>query len=151
MLYPVPYRAEHAWTMDLQPAQAWMEAGLEFDQLKTLEGLHAHTLMDDGKPIVCAGAIPLHAGRAYLWAYLSGIDAPLFRQVHGWAKTFLRSLPFKRLEATVDAEFAPGHRWVRALGFKCETPEPMAAYTPNGRAAMQYAMVRLSSRQEERS
>ena len=143
LLYPVSYRAEHVRTMDLQPAQIWMESGVDLDRLRSLENVHAYTLMEDGQPLACGGAIPLHAGRAYLWAYLSSrIDAPLFHRVHGWAKSFIRGLPFRRLEATVDAEFVPGQRWVRALGFVCETPKPIQAFTVLGRSAMQYALVR---------
>jgi hypothetical protein len=50
-------------------------------------------------------------------------------------------LGFRRLEMAVDAEFTAGLRWARMLGFTCETPEPMKAYTPAGRACYQFARV----------
>lgn len=143
MIYPVPYKAEHVWQQELQPAQAYFETGIRLDYLRQVEGPYAHTLMLDGVPIASAGAFPLHENRALLWAYLmAAARGPLFRVVHSNAKLLLSTLPFRRVEAIVDAEFEAGHRWMRLLGFKRETPEPMQAYTPNGRASVQYALVR---------
>lgn len=137
MLYVVPFEAHHMDAVD---------DGAEMVQqclATALVGPYAVTLMDRGKPIACGGAIEIWAGRAYLWSALgAGIDAHNFRRGHTFAKQFIEGLPFKRLEAAVAAGFEPGHRWMQSLGFKCETPEPMQAFAPDGSAAMLYSKVK---------
>lgn len=49
---------------------------------------------------------------------------------------------YKRLEMCVDAEHPAAIRWAELLGFERETPKPMRAFTPAGRAAYLYGRVR---------
>ena len=119
----VPFAAEHYTQMDVQHAQAIMRDIVSIDGLRGLECPYASTLMQDGLPLACAGAAKYWEGRALLWSFLSSrVDARNFRQVHAAAHQFLSGLPYRRLEASVEIGFEAGHRWLRLLGFKVETP-----------------------------
>lgn len=121
-MYPVPFRAEHLERMRLQTAQQGAEVHVRVRGAAALEGEHSHTLMDDGEPIGCCGAFAFHANRALVWSYIGAdVGARNFRAVHTWAKRFVDSLPFRRVEAEVECGFSAGHRWLRSLGFdRCE-------------------------------
>lgn len=141
MMYPVTYRAEHIQSLVVQSAQEGIRVHLPDTMMRQLENEHAYTLMRDGQPVVCCGAIEVWANRAYVWSFLGDIATREFREVHSWAKRFLNGLPFRRLEATVDIDFEPGHRWVKSLGFECEAPR-MKAFQVDGRDGALYALVR---------
>lgn len=142
MLYVVPFEAEHLARMQVQAAQAWLSGTVSMRDLKGLEGRHASTLMQDGRPLVCAGAVEYWPGRALVWSFLSEkADRRLFVQVHAEAKRFLDGLPFRRLEAAVDVGFEAGHRWMRALGFQVEAPL-QRCFQPNGGDSVGYVRIK---------
>lgn len=142
MLYPVPFKAEDYFTMDLQNAQAWTAGFASLGDLRTLENEWATTLMDDGVPLVCAGAAEYWEGRAHVWAVVSDrVNVGNFRGVHAQAKAFLDGLPFRRLEAAVECDFDAGHRWVKALGFTLEALR-LRKYQVNGDDCALYARVK---------
>ena len=141
MLSYAPFRARHVEAMNIQDQQEWVTAEYGVEDFKALERKHAYTLFRDGVPIVCCGAFELSKVRGSCWAILSTSITPhIFREVHNLGKTFLASLPFKRLEAVVDVDFAAGHRWVKTLGFELEAPR-MKAYEVDGRDCSLYAKV----------
>ena len=139
MLYPVPFEAEHFSGLELQIAQAYIST--TGASLGRLEGPLSATLMEDGRPLLCCGAVELWPERAYLWAALgTGVSVKNFLPVFAWAKKWTDNLPFNRLEASVDCDFVNGHRLVRALGFECEA-QRMRAYVPGYDHAL-YARVK---------
>ena len=143
MIYPVPFRAEHLQGLEMQRAQEWTRDWLSVADQKTLEGPLSSTLMDDGKPLVCAGAVAFTEHRALLWTFLGDdVTARNFRVVHRWAKDFLRSLKFRRIEATTEMDFMQGHRWLKALGFKREDKSGMTAFGVDGKAHALYALIK---------
>lgn len=141
MIYPVTYQARHFHALRVQSFQNDVSQYLDDTTLHALENEHAYTLMRDGEPLLCCGAVEVWANRAYLWSVLGSIETCEFREVHSWAKRFLGGLPFRRLEASVDVDFEAGHRWMRSLGFECEA-ERMRAYEVSGRDCALYALVR---------
>lgn len=142
MIYVVPFEGEHLNAMVVQEAQRWLQENVSVAELKGLEGPYAATLMEDGKPLICAGVVPYWSTRALLWSFLSDWVTPAnFRAVHREAKAFLAGLPFKRLEASVDVGFENGHRWMRALGFQVETPL-QRAFQPDGKDSVGYVRIR---------
>lgn len=143
MIYPVPFRAEHLQGLELQRSQAWTSERLAIEDQRTLEGPLSSTLMEDGRPLVCTGAVAFTEHRALLWTFVSNrVTARNFRVVHRWAKIFLRSLKFRRLEATTELDFVQGHRWLKALGFEREDRSGMTAYGVDGKAHALYSLVR---------
>lgn len=93
--------------------------------------------------IGAAGLTEFHRGRALAWALLSSEGTrhmlPIVRRMRRMVDTY----PVKRVEMVVLADFVQGHRLAQLLGFKCETPEPMEGYFPDGSAGVQYAKVKL--------
>lgn len=123
MIYVVPFVAAHFRQMAVQNEQQWLTQMATDADMRGLEGQYASTLMKDGKPLVCAGALEYWPGRALVWAFLSNtVDRRVFPRLHSEAKRFLDGLPIRRLEASVVVGFENGHRWVRALGFEVEAP-----------------------------
>lgn len=141
MISFVPFAAEHIYRLRLQKAQAWIEAHLSVDSLRLLENDRANTIMDDGRPILCAGAVPVWENRAFLWSFVDEAMRPdVMREVHYLAKRWIRSLPYRRIEMYVDVDFEAGHRWARALGFKMEA-QRMRAFQVHGGDSTLYAKV----------
>jgi len=132
----VPFEALHLRMIRVQPSQIAEYA--HADALDSPTGL-AWTAFADGEPLACAGLVEVWEGRAYAWAILS-VDAGRYMlALTRGIRSRLAAAPFRRIEMAVDAGFAAGARWAQLLGFRCETPEPMTAYLPNGRAAYLYA------------
>lgn len=144
MIYPVPFEAEHFAQMQVQNEQAWLPRHATVESMKLLEGQYSETLMQDGRPLICAGAIPFWKGRAMVWSFLSSeVDRRVFPKVHAEAKRFIAGLPFGRLEAAVVVGFENGHRWVRALGFEVEAPL-MRKFQEDGQDCVGYVLIKDS-------
>lgn len=142
MISYIPYKAEHIKKLKIQVAQAWMEKHLTMEGLRSLEGEWSSTVLRDGVPIVCGGAIPIWEGRAMLWSFVNGDLTPKdFRALHYLVKGFVNDLPFNRIEMYVDCGFDAGHRWARALGFELEA-DRMRSFQIEGADSALYARVR---------
>lgn len=134
----VPLEPSHLQAIRVQPAQAAEYA--HADALASPTGM-GWTALVDGEPVACAGLVEVWEGRAYAWAILSDNAGPYMLPLTREIRSKLDAAPFRRIEMAVDADFDAGARWAEMLGFRCETPAPMAAYLPNGRAAYLYARV----------
>ena len=144
MIYLLPFDARHFRQLRAQPAQAWAAGLVTEKDLRALEGPSATTLMRDGKPLACAGALEYWPGRAMVWSFIGAdADAAVFPKLHAHAKQFLDGLPYRRLEASVDVGFENGHRWMRALGFTVETPL-QRYFQPNGGDSVGYVKIKES-------
>lgn len=139
MLYFVTFKAEHLFEIPPQPSWVWTLEQMDLDGARTLEGRFSQTLMKDGKPIVACGVVEYWQDRGYMWSFI-GLGAE--RIAHRKAREYLDSVPLRRLEAAVDAEFDTGCRWLDRLGFRRESAAPVRAFWPNGRDAHLYALVR---------
>jgi hypothetical protein len=137
----IPFRAEHFWAIDVQPAQAYVRSHVTPEQIKALEKQNAFTVMDGDKPLVCFGWVPLYATRASLWAFISASAGPHFVGITRIAKRLVEGLAFKRLEMEVDCEFEQGHRWAKMLGFTLEA-ERLRGFRMDGGDSAIYARVR---------
>lgn len=102
----------------------------------------AWTALVGARPICCAGLTECWPGRAYAWALLSVDSSPHLLGLTREIRSRIDATPFDRIEMAVDADFIAGRRWAVLLGFKLETPEPMAKFLPSGRAAYLYARTR---------
>jgi hypothetical protein len=91
--------------------------------------------------IACGGVIEQWPGRGVSWAFLNTKMGAKMVACHRLVKRYFDICPIKRVEATVKVNFVAGHRWVRMLGFKLETPI-MKSYGPNGEDHSMY--IRLS-------
>lgn len=143
MVTILPFQANHLAVLRLQPAQEYMASRVQADNYGVeVEGWGpAYSAMADGRIIACAGVATVWPGRGAAWALLSK-DAPChFIAVHRAVRDFLDHCGIRRIEAYVDPEFVAAHRWMRMLGFRQETPEPMPGFLEDGRAMLLYARV----------
>lgn len=126
----------------MQPAQEYLghivDVRADFTELSN-HGL-AWTAECDGEVIAFAGIEPQWQNRATSFALLSEAAGAHFPAIHKAVLRFLESVPYRRIEATVDVGFSAGHRWIRMLGFEVEGY--MRAYRPDGADMLLYARVR---------
>lgn len=107
-----------------------------------MQGHCAFTALCDvsGRPLVCAGIVPLWPNRAMCWANLD-IDArPVMLQAHRRTLTEIDRAPFKRLEMYVVPGFVSAWRWAEMLGFKLESV--MEAGSPSGKDLFVFARIK---------
>lgn len=109
--------------------------------LEAIEAGQAFTALDSDRVLACAGLIPSWPGSAQAWAMLANDigGAGMVRVTRAVLR--LLELHTGRIEAVVEADFDAGHRWMRILGFECETPRPMRQWFPDGSAGVLYSRV----------
>lgn len=135
------YKAEHLHLLDLQEGQAYLSKHIGPEHATMLESDTSFTGTHDGRVIFTAGLIPVWQGRAIVWAYLGRTAGEHMLAVHRAVVKFLNMQTGMRIEASVDAEFKPGHRWVELLGFELETPR-MRKFRPDGGDCAMYVRIR---------
>jgi hypothetical protein len=133
----VPFDISHIASMTVQSAQRLTE----FDHPEALVGPYgqAWTALIDGRPVACAGLVEVWSGRAYAWSLLAEDAAPHMLRITRAIRCALDRSGYRRVEMAVTVGFDAGCRWAEMLGFRCETPEPMRCYLPNGIDAWLYA------------
>lgn len=137
----VPFAPEHLRALVLQDAQAWMGPMLQHDYGESLRrGGPCFTAMDGDEIIACAGVIQIWENRELAWALISARSGPYFTRIYRAIKRFLDMHNVRRIEATVDSNFAAGHRLMKMLNFEREGT--MRAYLMDGRDCDLYARVR---------
>lgn len=148
MVKLIPFRRSDLDLLEEQAATAYLRPHLTDELLRAWESSpFTWTAIVDGMAIGCGGihsfypATPLARGEA--WALLDRSRCrEHFIALHCAVRKVIRASPFARLEATVDAGFRQGHRWVTHLGFQMEGL--MRRYRPDGRDAYLYSIVRES-------
>lgn len=88
------------------------------------------------------GTAQVWPGRGIAWSLVSESAGPYMVALTRVVRRVLDASGCKRLEMCVDAEHPAAARWAVLLGFELETPKPMRAFTPAGRAAYLYGRVR---------
>lgn len=126
----VPFRRWHLdWLLDAGDVETG-KFPFERSVAATLEGHNSWTAMVDGETMACGGTIQQWPGRHVAWALLNGRSGPYMKFVTGAALRVLQDA-VGRIEMTVRADFAQGHRWAALLGFEVETPV-LKNYGPEG-------------------
>lgn len=141
MIHVEPYRAKHLHALDLQEGQKYIGPNLTPEHAKELEGVHAITVLNDGRVLAVAGIIEVWPGRAFIWSYIDQQAGQHMVAIHRVAQRMVAGYEGSRLEADVDLDFEPGHRWMTMLGFKLETA-CMPKYRPDGGAMSKYVRIR---------
>lgn len=134
-----PFKPEHLLAMSLLDSQPFIKAGLSDPSYATALAEHgAYTAVEGERVLGCGGLVQVWPGRFQAWAVLDkNIGPHQMTKIHRAVSRFL-ALQTGRVEAVVATGFAPGHRWVRLLGFTRET-EVMRGWLPGGGDAIQYA------------
>src|SRR5687768_940156 len=66
LIYTVPFEAKHFAQMTVKD-QEWMQEFTTVGDMKVLESDFAITVMHDGLPLACGGALPYEPHRALAW------------------------------------------------------------------------------------
>lgn len=137
------FRPDDLRRIELQPSQRWMAAlARSPEYAMAMESADSLTAEADGTVLAVCGIIAAWPGRSILCMLISHLIRPhQMVRLHRAASRGLALIP-GRVEATVDGEFGPGHRWLRMLGFTLETPGGMRGYRPGGGTSYLYARVR---------
>lgn len=135
------FTPEHLDALSLQDAQAYIGQFVTPEYAAWLaEYGDGYTVIDGDYVVACAGVAKQWEGRGMAWALLAKESGRCFLPLHRAVLRYLDFAGYRRIEATVDAEFMPGHRWLMMLGFEREGRMP--AYAPDGRTHDLYARIR---------
>lgn len=143
MVNLVKFEARHLGEIREQKAMAYLSDYWKPEHAALLERSPlAYTgIRENGKAVFCGGIVEYWDGRGEAWAVLDHDCRREFLAIHNHVRNFLNASPLRRIEATIDAKFSPGHRWVELLGFRCEGLL-LRKYFPNGNDATLYARVK---------
>lgn len=131
----VPFIPAHIEDMTLQPGQAEMAQFLDTpgygNMIANMPG--SYSLFKDGTFLGCGGLADQGNGKALAWSLIThnlhGTDmVPATRIV----RQRIRESGYRRIEAIVKDGFAEGFRWIKLLGFRCETPDGMLNWFSDG-------------------
>ena len=137
----IPFKPEHLLAMDVQDAQEFSRAFFAPEHLEALERCASFTALAGGAPVMCFGWVEMYPTRALLWSVLARQASGHMVALTRIAKRLVDSLPHRRIEAEVDAQFQASRRWMEMLGLRCETATPLRAYNALGGDAYVYAKV----------
>lgn len=106
---------------------------------------HAATILENGVPIACGGAIPLWPGRMSAWVIVrEDVCRRAALYIHRQAMRLLdhaqENCSARRIEASTSASSKESCRWLEMLGFVQEGR--MAYYGPDGNDHLLYARIR---------
>jgi hypothetical protein len=134
----VPFEAGHIKLLNPQPSQVSLDHEVTDEQAEYLATCLSFTGLVDGKPVACSGVTPFWGSRGVAWAILDKDCGPHFTAIHKAVYAFLEVSDFKRVEAYVDLDFKPAHRWMKMLGFDVELPIAKGVL-PSGRDGAIYS------------
>lgn len=138
----VSFKAEHLLTMQLQAGQRGIKAFITEEYAKALEERFAFTALDDEGEVVAVGGVQeLWENRALAWSFIDQRAGKHLVALHKLVRDFLDMVPYRRVEAETACEFAPGHKWLKMLGFHMEA-ERMVAFRVDGGDSALYARVK---------
>jgi hypothetical protein len=133
----VPYEPWHMRAVGQQYLGAFL-SGSEIPEQVAAQGA-CWTALRHGRPVACAGFRDIWEGRAETWAILSPDAVPVALRLTRAVRRALLLHPAERIEATVVAGFAPGLRWVEALGFE---PEGVRKRYHQGRDHLAFVLLK---------
>lgn len=137
----VPFKAEHFWSIEAQPAQAYVKNWVTEADIKALENQDTFTLFDGDEILACFGWMQIYSHRATVWSIICKNPGPRFVAMTRIAKRLIEGLPYQRLELDVDCGFEEGHRWAKMLGFTLEA-ERLRGFRMDGGDSAVYARIR---------
>jgi hypothetical protein len=105
----------------------------------------AYTLLIDEQIACCAGICMIGWNRGEAWLLFSPLAflhvKTCFKIVKEHLLRIVKEKGLKRLQATVKVGDEPAERFIRHLGFHCETPIGMKAYGPHNEDMFLFARV----------
>jgi hypothetical protein len=127
-----PFDPDDLLSIDVQPAQRavttdWHSLG----QSHAASGTALTARREDGRILLCGGAIQIHRGYATLWSVLAHDAGPAMLGLTRRVRWFLATLPYARIDAVASATHREGCAWLELMGFAREA-EIGAAFEGGG-------------------
>lgn len=126
-----------------EPVRGWLE--VTEDQLAFMGSFTAFTILDEDKPLVCLGQLPLWPGVSDIWAVVS----PDLRHCAGRRQVYqhiqdlmlwgVTALDINRYQCEIVAGWDDGVKFAHLLGMKSEGL--MEAYGRNGEDMIRYVWL----------
>ena len=88
----------------------------------------AYSVFVDGVVVSMHGVLNLEGNRFFSWSLMSNKTMNYMHFITRHVNSFLNKFKSGRVETIVLTDFKQGHRWVKLLGFKNETPNGMEKY-----------------------
>lgn len=137
----VPFTAAHMRELDQADGRAYLAMSVTPAQIEAMEAdTRTYTGLHEGNVVAIGGIADAWVGRALLWSYMGPTARRHMVALTRVAKRLIEMSPVNRLEADVDVDFEPGHRWLQLLGFELETPR-MRKYRPDGGDMAKYVRI----------
>lgn len=138
----VPFLTSHIKDLIVHDYMGHIQAEMNDAYAELLDGGPAYTALSDGKVIGCAGIMQTAKNRWEAWALLSNDSGKHMVGFTRAVNKFLNDNPKPRVETHVRDDFKIGHKWMKMLNFKCETPNGMPNYGDDGHDYYLYARCR---------
>lgn len=136
----IPFEPHHVETFELQASQRYMVSHLCVEYLKALQAVGpALSAAVDGQIIACSGIAFQGFGMGVLWAFVSQSAGKHLVRLDRITRRILTLADLRRIEATTEASFPQGCRWLELLGFEREGL--MRAYGPDGADHYRFARI----------
>lgn len=141
MIIVEPMKAAHLASLTVQAAQHVWRNNMTEEHFKLLAAPDAAWSVFEGERLMmCAGVIDAGEGRGEAWALLAPDCGRAMTGITRAVRRYLHATPFRRIEAAVAENFAPGSRWAKMLGFRFEGL--MTSYLDDGSNAERWARVK---------
>lgn len=142
MMVKVPFLSVHIEDISLQEGQQEMAEFLDTDgyaeMLEALDG--SYSVFKDGVLMGCGGLANQGNGRALAWTLItSNCERHDMIEVTRIVKNGIVNSDYRRIEAIVKDGFDAGHKWMKILGFECETDRGMLGWFKDGTNGYLYA------------
>lgn len=136
-------KPEHLRNMKKNRMVSWIDPGLTDGKCEQIaNNPYSNTILDDeGNVLMVGGVIEHWSSRAEVWAIFSEGSFQYIRPLTSIIRTFVHSLPHKRVEAVAVKKFKAAHRFLENLGFDKEV-ETLRGYYPTGEDVSMYSIVR---------
>jgi hypothetical protein len=136
-----PFHPAHLLEIELQRATP-KDVSLFSDPTygEALASGDSRSVFDDaGHVRACLGVFEAMPGLGWAWAMFSPGAAKLLPEISDYARDYLATCRFRRIEGHINPAFRASIRWAKRMGFQFEGV--MRRHTPNGDAHL-YAWVR---------
>lgn len=143
----VPFRPEHIAQISGREFDRKLADELKgdewFDDSVRMNG-PAFTAYRDDKVIACGGIVMFWAGCGEAWLYTSEeIEENKIwfsRAIKRWLWMLIKNMNLRRVQVSINTEYARSQRWAEWLGFVKESEMPL--YGPCGETFIRYVILR---------
>lgn len=137
----VKYQPHHLEQINIHNSISFAAGYLTKDYANALAMFPSYTCIANGIPIACAGIYALGVNRYHAWGFFDKRSGKNMLEIVRQANDFFELSRFPRVEAHVRSDFKQGIKFIEALRFNRETPEPMKNFGDDGKDYYLYSRL----------